>query len=339
MKRWVILLIIVLAVGVGVWVRKPQGGSPIPVAPADISVSEKMKVEVVATGLEVPWAIAWTSPTRMLVTERPGRIRVIENGELKLEPLKTFSDVATGGEDGLMGIAVNKGQVYVCLAYKKDGKQALRIERLEDAKVIWDNVPSATFHTGCRVKFGPEGKLYFTAGDALNKAQAQDLRSYAGKILRVNSDGGDPEIYAYGLRNPQGLTWDDKNQLWATDHGPSGFDGPAGGDEVNLIVKDGDYGWPVVSHEKTRAGTIAPVKVYTPAIAPAGIAWWRGKLWYGGLKGEGLYTLEGKVAEVNVGRVREVVVGPDGNLYITTSNTDGRGKVLEGDDKIIRLSF
>jgi len=178
MKRWVILLSIVLTVGIGVWTRKSRIWAPV-----TTSVSEKMKVEVVATGLEVPWAIAWTSPTRMLVTERPGRVRVIENGKLKPEPLITFPDVATGGEDGLMGIAVNNGQIYVCLSYKKGGKQALRIERLEDGKVIWDNVPSATFHTGCRVKFGPEGKLYFTAGDALNKAQAQDMKSFAGKIL------------------------------------------------------------------------------------------------------------------------------------------------------------
>jgi len=155
----------------------------------------------------------------------------------------------------------------------------------------------------------------------------------------VDADGSNPEIWALGLRNPQGLTWDDKGQMWATDHGPSGFDGPVGGDEINAITQGGNYGWPLVSHEKTKAGTIAPVKVYTPAIAPAGIAWWRGKLWYGGLKGEGLYTLDGKVADVNVGRVREVVVGPDGNLYITTSNTDGRGKVLEGDDKIIKLWY
>lgn len=332
-KKWVVLAVIVLVVGIGWWIRKP--------AP-----SEKMKVEVVATGLEVPWAIAWTSSTRMLVTERPGRIRVIENGKLEPDPLVIFSDVSTGGEDGLMGMAVDKGQIYVCLSYKKTGKQALRVERLIDSgdklirdKVIWDNVPSATFHTGCRVKFGPDGKLYFTAGDALNKAQAQDVKSFAGKILRVNADGSDPEIWAYGLRNPQGLAWDDQKNLWATDHGPSGFDGPAGGDEINSIVEGGNYGWPLVSHEKTRPGTVAPVKVYTPAIAPSGIAWWRGKLWYGGLKGEGLYTIEGKVAGVEVGRVREAMVGPDGAMYITTSNRDGRGKVLEGDDKIIRLSF
>jgi glucose/arabinose dehydrogenase len=330
--------------------------------------SVKYKVESFAEGLFVPWSIVFTSSDRVLVTERNGKIRVIENGQLKAQPLITFSEVSAKGEEGLMGL--EKGPdyetnkiLYASYAYLKGKELVVKIVSLKDEgnqlsveRVILDSIPAANFHAGTRIKFGPDGKLYVTTGDASKKELAQKMDSLAGKILRLNSDGTIPSdnpfpnsyVYSLGHRNPQGIAWHPiTNELYSTEHGPSLFDGPAGGDEVNRIQAGKNYGWPTVSHEKHQDGLEDPLAIYTPAIAPAGAMFYTGDvfpqfknhLMFAMLKGEGIFDFDskGKLSEVNVGRIRDIVEGPDGFIYFSTSNRDGRGDVVQGDDHIFRL--
>ena len=341
------------------------------------SIAPEFVIEEVAGGLEVPWSIAFTSPTRMLVTERPGRIRVIEKGELRAQPLHVFSEVVSDAEEGLMGMTLDPAYeqnhyLYVALAYQSGGTirdKVMRFtdegNRLSNPQTVIDDIPAAQFHAGCRLGFGPDGKLYITTGDATEKELAQSTELLNGKILRINSDGSIPgdnpypknPVWSYGHRNPQGIDWHPENgELYSSEHGPSGGDGPGGGDEVNRIVKGGNYGWPLVSHERTREGTIAPLAVYTPAEAPASLLVYSGKalpqfkhdLFVGCLRGHGLLRLtldpqnkdrvvsDEKLVEF-YGRVRDVVEGPDGFIYFSTSNRDGRGSPQQNDDRILRI--
>lgn len=182
--------------------------------------------------------------------------------------------------------------IYTSYAYRGPEGMAVKVVRLTDSGsslaepvTILGNIPAAKYHAGSRLAFGPDGKLYISTGDATDKLLAQDKGSLAGKILRINADGTIPEdnpepgnpLWSYGHRNPQGLAWLG-NDLYSSEHGPSVFDGPAGGDEVNRIIKGGNYGWPLVSHTKTQEGTIAPLRVFTPAEAPASLMAYSGKM-------------------------------------------------------------
>jgi glucose/arabinose dehydrogenase len=229
-----------------------------------------------------------------------------------------------------------------------------------DQRIILDGIPAAKFHAGCRLAFGPDGKLYISTGDSTDKQLAQDLDSLAGKILRINPDRTTPEdnpfadslIWSYGHRNPQGLAWDAGGQLYSSEHGPSVIDGPPGGDEVNKIVKGGNYGWPLVSHQETKEGLEPAVAIFTPAEAPASLMIYSGdvfpqftgNIFFGALIGEGIVRMipdgeDYKIEKLQTehGRIREVMQGPDGLIYFTTSNRDGRGKAKAGDDKIYRF--
>lgn len=341
------------------------------------SFSSEVNYEIFVNNLEVPWSIVFTSPERVLVNERPGRLRQIINGILDENPVKVFSDVKSGAEEGLMGLALHPKYkdnkfIYLTYAYEKNENIWVKLYRfkdsgssLDDEKIIFDNIPAARFHAGCRIKFGPDDKLYITTGDAGEKEFAQDLNKLHGKILRLNDDGTIPNdnpfnnspVWTYGHRNPQGIDWyPGTDILWSTEHGPSGFDGPGGGDEVNVIVKGANYGWPVVSHYDSREGMISPVLVFTPAEAPAsGMFYKSGKIerfkncfLFGCLRGNGIISVKvdpndktkvlsfEKIAQ-DFGRIREISEGYDGAIYFSTSNRDGRGKVREGDDKIYRI--
>lgn len=337
-----------------------------------------VRIEAIASGLDTPWDMVFTSPSRILVTERPGQIRIVENGALRETPLHVFTEVVEKGEDGLMSLALDPDYaenrfLYAAVAYADGEKLWVKVmrfvdagERLENPFVVIDRIPAAEYHSGCRIAFGPDGKLYVSTGDATDKRLAQDTSSLAGKILRLNRDGTIPSdnpfpgnaVWSYGHRNPQGLAWQsDTGLLFETEHGPSIIDGPAGGDEVNIIEKGGNYGWPIVSHERSREGMLSPVLVYTPAEAPGSLMIysgrvfpeWRGNLFFGALKGEGLMRIRmdsedprkvagyGKLREVALGRIRAVIEGPDGNIYFTTSNRDGRGQPTPLDDRIFRI--
>ena len=346
-------------------------------------------VESVVTGLSVPWSVVFTTPNRMLITERPGRVRVVENGKLQKQPIRIFSEVLTTSEEGLMGMTLDPNyaqnkHIYMCIAYEKvqttttkvtseDARGAVKVIRLtdkgsslEDDTIIIDNIPAARFHAGCRVRFGPDGKLYISTGDATNKESAQKKNSLSGKMLRLNSDGSIPTdnpfenspVYSLGHRNSQGFDWHPvSGVLVATEHGPTGNDGPGGGDEVNIIFAGGNYGWPLVSHEKIQAGLSAPLLIFTPAVAPASGMFYDGALFpqlqntflFGALRGEGIIQVVfnssdstqivsyQKLVGIDVGRIRDIVEGPDGAIYFTTSNTDSRGRPRKGDDQVMRL--
>jgi glucose/arabinose dehydrogenase len=265
--------------------------------------------------------------------------------------------------------------LYLSYAYKGDN-QSVRVVRyreagsgLTDRKVIIENIPAAQFHAGCRLRFGPDNKLYITTGDATKRELAQRLDSLAGKILRLNDDGtvpadnpftgqpnARPEIWSYGHRNPQGIDWQpETNLMFETEHGPSRFDGPGGGDEVNIVEKGKDYGWPTIHHTATHAGMEAPLLEYTPACAPASgmfyrgaaLPQFRGNFFFGCLVGTRIIrvVLDGrrvveqeKLLEGKYGRIRDVAEGPDGLIYFSTSNRDGRGAPATDDDRIIRLA-
>jgi aldose sugar dehydrogenase len=348
--------------------------SPVSAIPAVINT------QVFIGNLDVPWAIDFVPDGRMFVTERPGRIRVIKTGILQEEPWMTL-DVTAVGEGGLLGLAVDPNftknhYVYIAYTYSTGGSLRNRLVRLREDpatgkgvldKILLDNVSGGSIHDGGRVKFGPDGKLYWTIGEAGNPALAQDTSSSNGKILRLNPDGTVPDdnpfrgspVYSYGHRNPQGLAWQPgTNRLYATEHGPSGGAYGVGQDEVNYIEPGKNYGWPSIIGDAARENMISPViqSGESETWAPGGAAFinggpWDGSLIFTGLRGQSLYRLVPdkndprkvvtfeKLLAGQYGRLRDVVQGPDGAIYILTNNRDGRGSPQPGDDKILRLTL
>ena len=376
MKKTSLVLAATLLVVLGYGIAESPGGPARDFRTRD---GIRLRLETVGTGLEVPWSIAFTSPARMLVTERPGRVRVIENGVLKKEPLATLSDVESSSETGLMGLTLSPGYasshlLYLSYAYATGRDIQVRVAQYRDegtrlvrTRTIVEGIPAARNHAGCRLRFGPDGRLYVTTGDATERALAQRMDSLAGKTLRFAEDGSIPQdnpfrgspIYSFGHRNSQGLDWQPgTGAQYQTEHGPSGFDGPGGGDEVNLVEAGKNYGWPLIHHRQTREGLVSPILEFTPAIAPSGASFVRGgalpglagDFVFAALAGEKLVRVRfdaasrGRVRDVEdllageYGRFREVMNGPDGALYVSTSNRDGRGRVRNGDDRILRIS-
>jgi glucose/arabinose dehydrogenase len=319
--------------------------------------------ETVATDLEVPWEVVVLGEDRYLVTERTGDLLLLEDGERHV--LRSFDDLEQPvlGEGGLLGIAVHpdfeaNGYLYVYQTVDREGVENtvrrfevdLEDRELRNETVIIDGIPSDRFHNGGRMAFGPDDHLYLTTGDATEASLAQDRDSLAGKVLRLREDGSvpednpfDPAVYSYGHRNPQGLAWDEAGRLWATEHGS------AARDELNLIEAGANYGWPAITGSETRDGMVAPVYHSSrhETWAPAGVAAHDGSVFFAGLRGERLYearVTDGRVIAFvshfggDFGRLRAVTLGPGGEyLYLTTSNTDGRGTAEPDDDRLIRV--
>lgn len=330
----------------------------------------------IAKGLDTPWAIDFAPDGRIFLTERPGRIRIIKDGALQTEPWMTL-DVAEAGEAGLLGLVIDpqfKQNKYIYTAYSyKDSQGNIknRLVRLREEgnkgvtdKILIDNVLGGKNHNGGRVKFGPDGKLYWGVGETFVGSLAQDKSSLNGKILRLNSDGTVPAdnpfpgsyIYSYGNRNVQGLAWQPSSGLlFATEHGPSGEKGCCQ-DELNLIEAGKNYGWPEITGNETREGMVTPIlqSGNSNTWAPAGATFvtrgpWSGSLLFTGLLGAALYRVildpkeKGKVNKLEsyfageLGRLRDIAEGPDGYLYLLTSNRDGRGSPAAGDDRVIKI--
>ncbi len=347
-----------------------------------------LRVRTVAAHLEVPWALAFGPEGRLFVTERPGRIRVLPPGRSVDTPpiLLRRQETLALGEGGLMGIALHPdfpdpGWIYLSETYGSTWNPRNRILRLRRSDTGWvsdvlvEGIPAASYHNGSRLAFGPDGYLYATTGDAGEPSLAQRISSWAGKILRMTPDGrpAGPNpfqgsgaaayVYSYGHRNPQGLAWHPTSgRLYASEHGPSGEFGLGGRDEINAVVKGGNYGWPEVVGAPGRDPYRDPLLLFhKPHLPPAGMAFWAGSgssdgrrdLFVASLRGELLLrvglsesgTVEGleRLFEEAFyrgvyGRLRAVTAGPDGGLYVTTSNRDGRGRPHPRDDRILRLT-
>jgi glucose/arabinose dehydrogenase len=305
---------------------------------------DEMRVEVVAEGLEVPWEIVWLPDGRALITERPGRIRMLDGTVVAEVPVSAL------GEGGLMGLALDpdfESQPFVYLYFTTaDGLQLERWrfadDRLtRDASLIDGVIEAGPIHDSGRIAFGPDDALYVATGDAGNEQLAQDEDSLNGKYLRLTDYRGGPvrpEIVSTGHRNPQGFDWEPgTDRLISTEHGPEGFD------EINEIEEGNNYGWPEVTGSE-HGNFTAPLRVYEQSVAPSGATFWRGAFWFATLRGEALRRVslddgsEDVLLENEYGRLRTVRVGPDGALYVLTSNRDGRGSPDDGDDRVLRLS-
>lgn len=351
------------------------GGKPQGVHDSHVPGGQGVRVEVWAEGLDVPWSLVFLPDGRALVSERPGAIKLIRDGEVST--YARVEGVASVGEGGLMGLALHpdfpdSGFIYAMHTYREGGRLFNRVIRLRDEGgrgvmdgVIIDNIPGGGFHDGGRIAFGPDGMLYVTTGETFEGSLAQDLSSLGGKILRLTPEGGVPgdnpfegsPVYSYGHRNPQGLAWQPgTGKLFASEHGPSGEAGQFANDEINIVTKGGNYGWPEVIGAPGKKKYIDPIVVWKETTPPSGMTFsgggllghLRGDLFVATLRSECLIRIRlGKEAGVEAierwfpgryGRLRDVVEGPDGALYFLTSNRDGRGTPRPGDDKIYRMA-
>lgn len=352
-----------------------ETGSKFEIDSQNISKSLDYAYTPVISDLYVPWSIVFPTNDSMYIAQRSGEIVHYKNYQKQADFYK-FSEISATNEEGLMGMVLdpdypNSPYIYASLAYEEDNQMFVKVVKLNDVnnqgndiQILLDKIPAAKFHAGSRLRFGPDQKLYITTGDATKKEIAQDLNSLGGKILRMNKDGSIPEdnpfdnsyIYSYGHRNPQGIDFDPiSGVLFSTEHGPSLFDGAAGGDEVNRILPGKDYGWPKVSHTESTPEAIDPLLVFTPAVAPASGVFYSGDKYpnlknaflFGGLRGEGIFvvyldntrTKVKSYEKLNIaeGRIREIAVSPEGYIYFSTSNRDGRGTANDKSDQIIKL--
>jgi len=356
------ILAIIAAIAASILIITSPSGS-IVIPKPNTSSTGTDAVQIVATNLQKPWALTF-GDGKIFLTEKVGKLRVIDNGILVNESVADFR-VADISDAGLLGITthpdfVKNHMMYVYYTYKEGDKlwnKVLRItesnNKIIDAKVILDKIPGAEFDNGGVIKFGPDKKLYIGTGDATDENAAQDLTSLAGKILRLNDDGSIPSdnpylnspVYSLGHRNPQGLAWDDKGNLYETEEGPTK------NDEINIIKKDKNYGWPNQECSGSKEYQDA-LRCYNISVEPAGIAYYgSGKLDFKNslvlatLRGNILYQLHipngnitsQKIILDGLGRIREVGVGPDDYLYILTGNTDGQGFPDKKDDKLLRV--
>ena len=336
-------------------------------------VTGKATTQTVATGFETIWEMAFLPDGRLLVSERPGRVRVVNvsTGQAKeAGRIKVWAQT----EGGLMGFALSPGfaknhEVFFCYTHatpqgprNRVSRFVLKNDALGQEKILLEGMKGQHIHNGCRVAFGPDGLLYITMGDAATQGDAQNITRLNGKVLRIQADGNipagnpfkDSPVFSLGHRNPQGLAFHPvTHKPYVSEHGPDR------NDEINRLLAGKNYGWPVVSGVANDARFENPLHAWTPTLATAGIVFYTSKrfaafkndLFLVTLKEQDLRRLrlappdyrrvvqEQVFLDGELGRLRAVTVGPDGFLYVATSNQDGRGMPRQGDDRIVRVGF
>ena len=321
-------------------------------------------VDAVATGLAAPWGIAFLPDGTALVSERDTtRVLAVDPSAPRATRVRTVGRLEAAqpqGEAGLLGVAVSPsydedGLVYAYLSTTTDNRVVRMTydgRRLGATEVVLDGIPNGFVHDGGRLEFGPDGYLYVSTGETGEEQLAQDRDSLGGKILRITPDGrpapdnpveGSP-VWTMGHRNVQGLAFDDRDQLWATEFGADTWD------ELNRVDRGRNYGWPLVEGRGDLKEYRNPyVQWRTAEASPSGLAYLEGSLWAASLRGERLWRVpvraDGTVGKPedyfvgDYGRLRTVVVAPDGNLWLSTSNRDGRGAPRERDDRILVVAL
>lgn len=339
-----------------------------------------IRVERVASGLAVPWGLAFLPGGDVLVTERPGRIRLLRGGKLEPAPVATIA-VGERGEGGLLGIAADprfgeNRRFYVYYTAQSGGRSVNRLVRwvlapggrsAREDKVLLDGIAAERYHDGGRIRFGPDGMLYVGTGDAGKPQRSQDRGGPNGKLLRVTTDGapapGNPDpaspVFLLGLRNVEAFDWLDDGRLVVADHGPSGELGRSGHDEISVARAGANLGWPDIYGCEAREGLVSPLLAFRTAMPPGGgsvyrgdaIPAWKGSFLVGTLGSRHLHRVllsqDGRLARhetyllgdppAGLGRLREVQQGPDGALWVTTSNCDGRGTCPAEKDVVVRI--
>jgi glucose/arabinose dehydrogenase len=332
--------------------------SPSP-SPENEGPARPRVVGTVADGLQVPWGIAFLPDGSALVSERDTtRVLAISPDGDQVRRVGRIEAARPQGEAGLLGLAVSPtydedSYVYAYASTDRDNR-VLRMEydgrSLGEPEVILDGIPNGYIHDGGRLEFGPDGHLYVSTGEIGEPDLAQDPDSLAGKILRITPDGdpapGNPDedsrVWTLGHRNVQGLAFDDEDRLWASEFGANAWD------ELNLIEEGLNYGWPLVEGKGDMEEYENPVAQWrTSEASPSGLAYAEGSLWMASLRGQRLWRVpvreDGSIGEPrgffvgDYGRLRTVVVAPDGSLWLSTSNRDGRGDPAAQDDRILRV--
>jgi glucose/arabinose dehydrogenase len=353
----------------------PTASAPAATAAPTLNPAGPLSLQpkAVAENLVAPWGLAFGADGTLWLTERPGRVRIIRGGQLLPTAALTLSvSTASGCEDGLLGIAVGEPYAYLYYTYRGSAGNTNRVSRftisgdqLTGEQVLVDGIPGGDcYHFGGRLKLGPDGWLYFTTGEGFVASRAADPNNLSGKILRVHTDGTGREVYAWGFRNPQGLAFDAAGRLYASVNGPTGDLGLCCHDEIDLVQQGGFYGWPEFAANTRTSypqGNLPATRVPPLAEsggstvwAPSGMTFYspskteRPTVFVSELKGEALrrfvidpadpahvtaqeITLDGR------GRLRDAVAGPDGCLYVLTSNRDSRGSPRSGDDQVLQL--
>lgn len=350
----------------------PSAATPTPTAqalrdPGPLRYTQKVFLQ----NLAVPWAIAWTADGAAWFTERGGDVRVARGGQLLPDPALHVAVVSQPGcEGGLLGLDIKEPNAFVFYTYAGASGNTNRLSRftiqgdkLVSEQVLVDGIPGGScYHDAGRVKVGPDGWVYFTTGEGFVASRAADQGNLSGKILRVHTDGTGREMFAWGFRNPEGLAFDSAGRLYVSNNGPTGDLGLCCHDEVDLVQQGGFYGWPAwAAGTRTSYGQgnlpqrLGPgAESGTDTWAPSGMTFYapnkseRPTLLMTELKGQSLrrflidpgdpgHFMSQEIVFGGGGRLRDVAAGPDGCLYVLTSNRDGRGSPASNDDRIIQL--
>jgi len=342
-------------------VTQTQTPTPTPQPPtADGHWQPDGTVTTLASGLDAPWSVVPLDSGALISQRDDGRIREL-TADGALRDVGTVRGVASGGEGGLLGIALREDGattwLYASFTSSADNRVvrmpltgAAGSYRLGPAETVIDGIRRAQTHNGGRIAFGPDGMLYVTTGDAGDRDASQNERSRNGKILRLTPEGdaapGNPfgnRVWSYGHRNVQGIAWTSDGTMWASEFGQNTWD------ELNRIVPGGNYGWPVVEGEAGDERFVDPVAQWrTSDASPSGLAAVGDTLFLAGLRGErlwvvdtadGVLTGDPRAALDDQGRLRDAVAAPDGSLWVLTNNTDGRGSPRADDDLLLRLGL